>query len=125
MGQAVPPDASTPIPKPTMIAAASARNTPLTTSLPVSTSASLNSPTTTSNSAPSTIAKSKETTDPSNTAALEELKRRVKENESQRTEVTGHINQLNIQLHRWQLRLNMLNERHKELQAELGKSGNA
>jgi len=50
---------------------------------------------------------------------LADAKRRLKENESQRTEVTGHINQLNIQLHRWQLRLNMLNDRQKELEKEL------
>ena len=66
--------------------------------------------------------KKAETAESTNNAALEELKRRVKENESQRTEVTGHINQLNIQLHRWQLRLNMLNERYKELEAEMGNS---
>jgi chromosome segregation ATPase len=51
--------------------------------------------------------------------AIEELKRQLKENQSQRTEVTGHINQVNIQLHRWQHRLNMLNERQKELEAQL------
>ncbi|HEU0208325.1 MAG TPA: hypothetical protein VFQ78_05035 [Candidatus Udaeobacter sp.] len=50
---------------------------------------------------------------------LADVKRRLKENESQRTEVTGHINQLNIQLHRWQLRLNMLNDRQKELEKEI------
>ena len=43
----------------------------------------------------------------------------LKENESQRTEVTGYINQLNIQLHRWQLRLQTLNERRQQLEAEL------
>jgi hypothetical protein len=51
--------------------------------------------------------------------ALSELHRRLKENQSQRTEITGHINQLNIQLHRWQHRLNMLNERLKELEAQI------
>ena len=127
MGQPVAPDASTPIPKPAMIAAASARKAPLTTSPLVTTSASQKSQTTNSISAPSSITKSKETeiSGSPNNAALEELKRRLKENESQRTEVTGHINQLNIQLHRWQLRLNMLNERHKEFEAELGKSNKA
>jgi hypothetical protein len=43
----------------------------------------------------------------------------LKENESQRTEITGYINQLSIQLHRWQLRLTSLNERQQKLQAEL------
>ena len=62
---------------------------------------------------------------------LAELQSRIKENESQRTEVTGHINQLRIQLHRWQLRLQMLNDRNKELSDELadmrpnGESGQA
>lgn len=49
-----------------------------------------------------------------------ELRRHLKENESQRTEITGYINQLNIQLHRWQLRLQTLNERNAELKARLG-----
>ncbi len=53
---------------------------------------------------------------------VEELERQLKENQSQRTEVVGQINQLNIQLHRWQLRLNMLNDRQKELESQLGKS---
>ena len=48
-------------------------------------------------------------------AQLDELQRRLSENESQRTEVTGYINQLSIQLHRWQLRLQTLNERKQEL----------
>ena len=42
-----------------------------------------------------------------------------KENESQRTEIPGYINQHSIQLHRWQLRLQTLNERKKELAAEI------
>jgi ribosomal protein L37AE/L43A len=50
-----------------------------------------------------------------------ELRRHLKENESQRTEITGYINQLTIQLHRWQLRLRTLDERNAELQAELAK----
>jgi uncharacterized coiled-coil DUF342 family protein len=50
---------------------------------------------------------------------LAELQSRIKENESQRTEVAGYINQLNIQLHRWQLRLQMLDDRKKELNDEL------
>jgi len=48
-----------------------------------------------------------------------ELQRHIKENESQRTEVTGYINQLNIQLHRWNLRLQMLDGRNKQLTDEL------
>jgi hypothetical protein len=47
-----------------------------------------------------------------------DLQRRIKENESQRTEITGYIKQLNIQLHRWQLRLQKLNERRFDLDAE-------
>jgi predicted Zn finger-like uncharacterized protein len=52
-------------------------------------------------------------------AKVADLKHQLKENESQRTEITGYINQLNIQLHRWQLRIQSLNERQKKLQAEL------
>jgi hypothetical protein len=48
-----------------------------------------------------------------------ELRRQLKENESQRTEVTGYINQLSIQLHRWQLRLQTLEERRKQLESDL------
>ena len=44
---------------------------------------------------------------------LAELRRHLKENESQRTEVNGYINQLSIQLHRWQLRIQTLDERTK------------
>jgi ribosomal protein L37AE/L43A len=50
----------------------------------------------------------------------QEIQRKLKENESQRTEVTGYINQLSIQLHRWQLRLQTLNERKQQLEKELG-----
>jgi chromosome segregation ATPase len=49
------------------------------------------------------------------------VQRKLKENESQRTEVTGYINQLSIQLHRWKLRLQTLNERKTELEEELRK----
>ena len=48
-----------------------------------------------------------------------ELQRHLKENESQRTEINGYINQLSIQLHRWQLRLQTLNERNKHLVDEM------
>jgi hypothetical protein len=50
---------------------------------------------------------------------LAELRRHLKENESQRTEINGYINQLNIQLHRWQIRIQTLNERNKELTDEV------
>jgi hypothetical protein len=50
---------------------------------------------------------------------LQEIQRKITENESQRTEVTGYINQVSIQLHRWQLRLQTLNERKQQLEKEL------
>ena len=53
-------------------------------------------------------------------AYADELRGKLKENESQRAEVTGHINQLTIQLHRWQLRLQTLTERKAQLEKELG-----
>jgi transcription elongation factor Elf1 len=53
------------------------------------------------------------------TDAKTDLERKLKENDSQRTEVTGHINQLSIQIHRWKLRLQTLNERKAELEAAL------
>ena len=52
---------------------------------------------------------------------LAELRRHLKENESQRTEVNGYINQLSIQLHRWQIRIQTLDERNKELTAEIAR----
>jgi len=52
-------------------------------------------------------------------ARLQGIQRRLTENESQRTEAIGYINQLNIQLHRWQLRLQTLNERKQQLEKEL------
>ena len=48
-----------------------------------------------------------------------DLQHQLKENESQRTEITGYINQLGIQLHRWQLRLQTLKERQEKLQTDL------
>ncbi len=51
--------------------------------------------------------------------ALIDVQRQLKENESQRTEVTSYINQLSIQIHRWKLRLQTLNERKLELEAQL------
>jgi len=56
---------------------------------------------------------------PSASAKLAELQHHLKENESQRTEINGYINQLSIQLHRWQLRLQTLNERNKQLSDEM------
>ncbi|HEY0370058.1 MAG TPA: hypothetical protein VGC85_10695 [Chthoniobacterales bacterium] len=52
-------------------------------------------------------------------ARISEVQHQLKENGSQRTEITGYINQLSIQLHRWQLRLKDLNEREQKLTAEL------
>jgi transcription elongation factor Elf1 len=54
-----------------------------------------------------------------NAVKISDLQHQLKENESQRTEITSYINQLSIQLHRWQLRLQSLNERQAKLQAEL------
>ena len=54
-----------------------------------------------------------------NSIKISDLQHQLKENESQRTEITGYINQLSIQLHRWQLRLQTLKERQEKLQAEL------
>jgi len=56
---------------------------------------------------------------PCASAKLAELQHHLKENESQRTEINGYINQLSIQLHRWQLRLQTLNERNKQLTDEM------
>jgi chromosome segregation ATPase len=53
---------------------------------------------------------------------LDEVRRHLTENEAQRREVTGYINQLSIQLHRWQLRLQKLDERKAELEADLSAS---
>jgi hypothetical protein len=52
-------------------------------------------------------------------ARLQGIQRPLTENESQRTEVTGYINQFSIQLHRWQLRLQTLNECKQQLEKEL------
>ena len=46
--------------------------------------------------------------------------RQVLSIESQRTEINGYINQLSIQLHRWQIRLQTLNERNKQITDEMG-----
>jgi TolA-binding protein len=55
-------------------------------------------------------------------ARVTDVRQQLKENESQRTEVTGYINQLTIQLHRWQLRLQTLEERRKDLEAQVESS---
>lgn len=60
------------------------------------------------------------TTAPMPSLSFADLTRRLKENESQRTEVTSYINQLAIQLHRWKIRLQTLNERKAELEAQVG-----
>ncbi|MFL6590626.1 MAG: hypothetical protein ACJ8M4_10690, partial [Chthoniobacterales bacterium] len=54
-----------------------------------------------------------------NADRVSDLQHQLKENESQRTEITSYINQHSIQLHRWQLRLKSLNERQQKLEAEL------
>jgi predicted Zn finger-like uncharacterized protein len=58
-----------------------------------------------------------------NSSKTSDLQHQLKENESQRTEITGYINQLSIQLHRWQLRLQTLKERQQKLEAELAGIG--
>jgi phage-related tail protein len=54
---------------------------------------------------------------------FQHIQRCLTENESQRTEVTGYINQMSIQLHRWQLRLQTLDERKADLEKELAALG--
>jgi len=68
---------------------------------------------------PTTVPKASVETTAQNAARISDLQRQLKENESQRTEITSYINQLSIQLHRWQLRLQSLNERQQKLEAEL------
>ena len=58
-----------------------------------------------------------------NALKVSDLKHQLKENESQRIEITGYINQLSIQLHRWQLRLQTLKERREKLETELAAIG--
>jgi len=67
-----------------------------------------------------TVPKPEEPSATSELANAEEIRGKLTENESQRAEVTGYINQLTIQLHRWQLRLQTLNERKSQLEKELG-----
>jgi hypothetical protein len=70
---------------------------------------------------PTLVPKGSASASPTLPQELTDLQRKLKENESQRTEVTGYINQLSIQLHRWKLRLQTLNERKTELEEELRK----
>jgi transcription elongation factor Elf1 len=68
---------------------------------------------------PTTVPNSELTAAAANAVRISELQHQLKENESQRTEITSYINQHSIQLHRWQLRLKDLNERQQKLQGEL------
>ena len=68
---------------------------------------------------PTTVPKATAESPAETAARLSDLQHQLKENESQRTEITSYINQLSIQLHRWQLRLQSLNERQQKLEAEL------
>src|SRR3954462_9679092 len=68
---------------------------------------------------PTTVPKPAPEAPPENAVRIADLQHQLKENESQRTEITSYINQHSIQLHRWQLRLKSLNERQQKLEAEL------
>ena len=68
---------------------------------------------------PTTVPKVSAEVAAENAARISDIQHQLKENESQRTEITSYINQLSIQLHRWQLRLQSLNERQQKLEAEL------
>jgi hypothetical protein len=48
-----------------------------------------------------------------------ELQRALRETQAQTTEVRGHIHHATIQLHRYQLKLEVIQERQSELKAEL------
>ena len=50
---------------------------------------------------------------------LGELTHQLKENRSQDTEMRGHVNRATMELHRLQLRLKKLQERHADIEAEL------
>ena len=50
---------------------------------------------------------------------LGELAHQLKENRSQDTEMRGHVNRAMMELHRLQLRLKKLQERHADIEAEL------
>lgn len=68
---------------------------------------------------PTTVPASEFAAAAGNALKISDLQHQLKENESQRIEITGYINQLSIQLHRWQLRLKTLTERQQKLEAEL------
>jgi predicted Zn finger-like uncharacterized protein len=68
---------------------------------------------------PTTVPKESIVAAAENAARISDLQHQLKENESQRTEITSYINQLSIQLHRWQLRLQSLNDRQQKLEGEL------
>ena len=48
-----------------------------------------------------------------------ELKHQLKENRSQDTEMRGHVNRATMELHRLQLKLKKLQERHLDIGAEI------
>ena len=50
---------------------------------------------------------------------LNELKFQYKENSSQRTEMRGHINRAQIELHRYQIKLQKLVDRQLDMEAEI------
>ena len=50
---------------------------------------------------------------------LGELSHQLKENRSQDTEMRGHVGRATMELHRLQLRLKTLQERHADIEAEL------
>ena len=68
---------------------------------------------------PTTVPKATLVAAAENAVRISDLQHQLKENESQRTEITSYINQLSIQLHRWQLRLQSLNEPQQKLETEL------
>jgi hypothetical protein len=47
------------------------------------------------------------------------LQRTLRESQTQLTEIKGHIHHATIQLHRYQLKLEVIQERQSELKAEL------
>lgn len=52
-------------------------------------------------------------------ARVDELKLHLKENQSQTTEMRGHVNRATIELHRLQLKLQKLQDRQSAIEAEL------
>ncbi len=50
---------------------------------------------------------------------MEELRHQLKENRSQDTELRGHVNRATMELHRLQLKLQKLNQRKTEIEAEI------